>query len=266
MTATTAKKITPAESSETPLPREMMSHVYPIFYELEETHWWYVGRRRIIVSFVKEICAQIAGRRPRILDVGCGTGANLKTLSEFGDAEGVDVSPDAIEFCRERGLRNVKLGAAEELPYESGTFDLVTALDVVEHLDDDVGGLREMRRVLRPGGHALIFVPTFMWLWGVQDVVSNHRRRYTLPELRRALEEAGFEVERATYANIMFLAPVFLIRLLMRITGLKTDTEARINIPVFNPLFARILAAEATFLRFMNFPVGVSGLCVARAK
>ena len=167
------------------------------------------------MSFVKEICARLTDRRPRILDVGCGTGANLKTLSEFGDAEGVDVSPDAIEFCRERGLTNVKLGAAEELPYESGTFDLVTALDVVEHLDDDVGGLREMRRVLRPGGHALIFVPTFMWLWGVQDVVSNHRRRYRLPELRRALEEAGFEVERATYANITFLPPVFLIRLLM---------------------------------------------------
>jgi SAM-dependent methyltransferase len=263
---TAAKQMSPAQKSETALPREMMQHVYPVFYELEETHWWYVGRRRIITSFVKEICAQITGRRPHILDVGCGTGANLKTLSEFGDAEGVDVSQDAIDFCRERGLTNVKLGAAEELPYESGTFDLVTALDVVEHLDDDVGGLREMHRVLRPGGRALIFVPTFMWLWGVQDVVSNHRRRYTLPELRRAMVAAGFEVERMTYANITFLPPVFLIRMLMRITGMKTDTEARINIPIFNPLFARILGAETTFLRFMNFPVGVSGLCVARAK
>ena len=266
MTAKTAEKITPTQVIDAPLPREMMQHVYPVFYELEETHWWYVGRRRIIVSFVKEICAQITDRRPRILDVGCGTGANLKTLSEFGDAQGVDVSQDAIDFCRERGLTNVKLGAAEELPYDDGTFDLVTALDVVEHLDDDVGGLREMRRVLRPGGRALIFVPTFMWLWGVQDVVSNHRRRYTLPELRRAMVDAGFEVERATYANITFLPPVFLIRMLMRITGIKTDTEARINIPVFNPLFARVLGAEAAFLRFMNFPVGVSGLCVARAK
>lgn len=125
------------------LPREMMQHTYPLLYELEESHWWYVGRRRIIASFVKDICAQIIDRQPRILDVGCGTGANLKTLSEFGDAEGVDVSPDALEFCLERGLTNVKLGAAEDLPYESGTFDLVTALDVVEHLDNDVRGLRE---------------------------------------------------------------------------------------------------------------------------
>lgn len=250
---------------EAPLPREMMEHTYPILYELEESHWWYVGRRRIIASFIKEICDQVTDRKPRILDVGCGTGANLKTLSEFGEAEGVDISSDALAFCRERGLE-VKLGAAEELPYADGTFDLVTALDVVEHLDDDVGGLREMRRVLRPGGHALIFVPTFMWLWGVQDEVSHHRRRYTLPELRRAMTAAGFEVERSTYANITFLLPIFVIRVLMRITGMKIDSEARINIPAFNGILARIFGAEATLLRFMNFPIGVSGLCVARAK
>jgi SAM-dependent methyltransferase len=258
--------VTATQTTKTPLPREMMQHVYPVFYELEESHWWYVGRRKIIASFVKQICEQVTDRRPRILDVGCGTGANVKMLSEFGDAEGVDVSEDALQFCRERGLDNVKLGAAEALPYDAGTFDLVTALDVVEHLDDDVAGLREMRRVLRPGGRVLIFVPTFMWLWGLQDEVSHHRRRYTLPELRRAMTEAGFEIERSTYANITFLPPVFLVRMFMRLTGLKTDTEARINIPAFNGIFARILGSEAAFLRFMNFPIGVSGLCVARAK
>lgn len=242
----------------------MMQHTYPILYELEESHWWHIGRRRIIGSFVKEICDQITDHRPRILDVGCGTGGNLKMLSQFGDAEGVDISPDALAFCRERGQK-VKLGAAEGLPYADATFDLVTALDVVEHLDDDVAGLREMRRVLRPGGHVLIFVPTFMWLWGVQDDISHHRRRYVLPRLRRAVTQAGFEIERTTYANITFLAPTFLGRLFMRLTGFRPETEANINIAALNPLFGRILGAEATLLRFMNFPVGVSGLCVARA-
>jgi SAM-dependent methyltransferase len=158
------------------------------------------------------------------------------------------------------------LGPAESLPYDAGTFDLVTALDVVEHLDDDVAGLREMRRVLRPGGRVLLFVPTFMFLWGVQDDVSHHRRRYRLAELRRAVTAAGFEVERTTYANITFLAPTLLGRLFMRVTGIKPDNENRINVAALNPVFARILGAEAAFLRFMNFPVGVSGLCVARAK
>src|SRR5688572_27304326 len=246
------------------LPREMMQHTYPILFELEESHWWHIGRRRIIASFVKDICAQVTDRTPRILDVGCGTGGNLKLLSQFGNAEGVDISADALAFCRERGLE-VKAGAAEDLPYEDATFDLVTALDVVEHLDDDVAGLREMRRVLRPGGRVLIFVPTFMWLWGVQDDISHHRRRYRLSELRRALNEAGFEVERTTYANITFLGPTFLGRLFMQVTGIKPESENHINIAALNPLFARILGAEATFLRFMNFPIGVSGLCVARA-
>jgi len=116
--STKTKDLTPA------LPREMMEHTYPILYEVEESHWWYIGRRRIIRSFVKEICARVTDRPPRILDVGCGTGANLMLLSEFGDAEGVDVSPDALAFCRERGLDKVKLGAGEELPYDAGTFDL----------------------------------------------------------------------------------------------------------------------------------------------
>ena len=246
------------------LPREMMQHTYPILFELEESHWWHIGRRRIIADFVRDICAQVTDRTPRILDVGCGTGANVQMLSQFGDAEGVDISPDALAFCHARGLAKVKLGAAEELPYEDGSFDLVTALDVVEHLDDDVAGLREMRRVLRPGGRVLLFVPTFMWLWGVQDDISHHRRRYRLPELRRAVIEGGFEVERTTYANITFLWPTFLGRLFMRVTGIRPESESHINIVALNPLFARILGSEARFLRFMNFPIGVSGLCVAR--
>ena len=254
------------KSITTPLPREMMEHTYPILYEVEQSHWWYIGRRRIIAGFVEQICRQVTDRRARILDVGCGTGANLLMLSKYGDAEGVDVSEDALSFCRARGLDKVKLGAAEELPYENGTFDLVTAFDVVEHMDDDLAGLKEMRRVLRPGGRALLFVPTFMFLWGLQDDVSHHRRRYRLPELRRVLEQAGFEVERSTYANITFFAPILLMRKLMRLTGITATSENKINVTALNGVLGRLLGAESTVLRYTNLPFGVSGLCVARAK
>ena len=247
-----------------PLPREMMEHTYPILFRVEQSHWWHIGRRKILAGFVEEICSRVTDRRPRILDVGCGTGANLLMLSKYGDAEGVDVSEDALAFCRERGLDKVRLGAGEELPYEDGTFDLVTALDVVEHMDDDLAGLSEMQRVLRPGGRVLIFVPTFMFLWGLQDEVSNHRRRYRLPQLRRILEQAGFEVERTTYANITFFAPIFLIRQLMRLTGIKTSSENNITISSLNGFLGRVFGAESTILRYLNLPFGVSGLCVAR--
>jgi SAM-dependent methyltransferase len=233
-------------------------------FRIEQSHWWYTGRRKILTSFVEDICHRLTDRRPRILDVGCGTGANLLMLSQYGDAEGVDISEDALAFCRERGLEKVKLGAGEELPYDDGTFDLVTALDVVEHMDDDLAGLREMRRVLRPGGRVLLFVPTFMFLWGVQDDVSNHRRRYRLPELQRVLEQAGFEIERMTYANITFFLPILLMRKLMRLTGIKAESENNINVSALNGVLGRLLGAESVVLRHMNIPFGVSGLCVAR--
>jgi len=244
----------------------MKEHTYPIMFRVEQSHWWYTGRRRIIAEFLEEICSHVTDRRPRILDVGCGTGANLLLLSKYGEAEGVDVSEDALAFCRERGLDKVKLGAGEALPYEDGTFDLVTAFDVVEHMDDDLAGLREMRRVLRPGGRVLLFVPTFMFLWGLQDDVSNHRRRYRMPELRRVLEQAGFEIERTTYANITFFLPILLVRKLMQLTGIKTESENTINVSAFNGVLGRLFGAESVILRYINLPFGVSGLCVARVK
>ena len=246
------------------LPKEMQSHHYPILYQVEESHWWYVGRRRIIQCLVEKICAMLNNPHPRILDVGCGTGANLKMLAAHGNAEGVDISPQAVDFCRERGLDSVKLGVIEQLPYESSSFDLVTALDVVEHLDDDVAGLREMKRVLRPDGRLLLFVPAFMFLWGVQDDVSNHRRRYTLPRLLSAVEAAGFSVEWASYANISFFLPVFAVRSVMRWLGLRAATEYGINISLMNGPFSRLFAAERFVFKRGSLPFGVSAVCIAR--
>ena len=242
----------------------MQAHHYPILYEVEESHWWYVGRRQIIHSLVEKIRASLGTPDPRILDVGCGTGANLKMLAAHGRAEGVDISTQAIEFCRERGLDSVKLGAAEQLPYDDGSFDIVTALDVIEHLDDDVAGLREMRRVLCGEGRLLVFVPAFMFLWGVQDEVSNHRRRYTLPSLLRAVEAAGFSVEWASYANISFFVPVLVVRSVMRWLRLRAATEYGINISLLNGPFSSLFAAERFILKSGRLPFGVSAVCIAR--
>jgi len=257
---------------EKPLPREMQQHTYAIMRRVEETHWWFAGRRQIIKSFLERLCHDVdvessgkGGQHPlNILDVGCGTGANLEMLSEFGETEGVDVSSEALSFCRERGLENVKQGEAEALPYEDSSFDLVTGLDVVEHLDDDLAGLKEMRRVLRPGGHALVFVPAFMFLWGVQDDISHHRRRYTLDQLKRIVRQAGLEVERASYVNISFFAPILTGRLLMRALRLRPESENNITIGFLNGVLGKLFGAESLALRYLNFPFGVSIICVAR--
>jgi len=250
------------------LPREMQQHTYAIMRRVEQSHWWFVGRRQIIRSFLVRLFRDLKtsgqGSTANILDVGCGTGANLEMLSEFGAAEGVDVSTEALSFCQARGLQQVKLGAAEALPYDDNSFDLATGLYVVEHLDDDLAGLKEMRRVLRPGGRALLFVPAFMFLWGVQDDISNHRRRYTLEGLKDVVRRAGFEVERATYVNISFFTPILLGRLFMRATGLRPESENNITIGFLNGVLGKLLAAERGPLRYLNFPFGVSIICVAR--
>jgi len=259
----------------TALPQEMQQHTYAIMDEVEGSHWWFVGRRSILESFLKSIESrlQAASREEpakagtqnavRILDIGCGTGANLEMLSQFGEAEGVDVSDDALEFCRQKGL-NAQKGLAERLPFDDGTFDLTTALDVVEHLDDDVAGLREMHRVTKKGGFSLIFVPAYMFLWGVQDDVSNHRIRYTKKQIVERLKAAGYMIERATYANWTFFAPILAGRTLMRVTGVKPESENNVNISALNGVFGKLFGAERFWLKNLNFPFGVSIVIVAR--
>lgn len=242
----------------------MQRHTYAIMDEVEGSHWWFVGRRKILESFLEPIVAKLgAVQRLRILDVGCGTGANVEMLSQYGEAEGVDVSDDALDFCRRKGL-TVQKGLAETLPYDDETFDLTTALDVVEHLDDDIAGLKEMFRATRSGGYSLIFVPAFMWLWGVQDDVSNHRIRYTRRQIADRLVAAGYEIERATYANWTFFAPIFAGRTLMRLTGIKPESENNVNITALNGVFGRLFGGERLWLRNFNFPFGVSIVIVAR--
>lgn len=248
------------------LPQEMQQHTYGIMYKVEGSHWWFAGRRAILESFLRQIVEKLKVAKPQILDVGCGTGANLEMLAQFGEASGVDVSEDALEFCRKRGLNSVKHGLAENLPFEDASFDLVTALDVIEHLDDDVAGLKEMRRVLRKDGYALIFVPAFMFLWGVQDDISNHRIRYTKKQIVERIEQAGFSVERATFANITFFAPILAGRTLMKLTGLKPESENNVNISALNGVLGKLFGAERFWLKNLNFPFGVSIVILAKAK
>lgn len=244
------------------LDKEMQQHTYAIMNRVEDAHWWYVGRRAILESFLARIIRESEIRNPKILDVGCGTGGNLEMLQNFGAAEGVDVSDDALEFCKSKNLK-VHKGLAESLPFADGSFDVVTALDVVEHLDDDLAGLKEIFRVLKRGGKTLIFVPAFMWLWGVQDDVSNHRIRYTKRQIVERLERAGFKVERATYANFTFFAPILAGRTIMKIAGIKPESENNVNISALNGAFGKLFGAEKFLLKNFDFPFGVSIVAVA---
>jgi SAM-dependent methyltransferase len=194
----------------------------------------------------------------------------LTYLASYGKVQGVDFDEEAVGYCHERGLVDVRQGAAETLPFDDSSFDLVTALDVIEHLDDDAVALREMRRVLRPGGQVLVTVPAHRFMWGDQDEVNMHKRRYVAREIRDRLTANGFHVLRVSYMNAFMFAPIAAIRLLRRLqhrvrpgTTQKSDFRFPAPRPV-NFLLALIFGAEAPIIRRVNLPVGVSILALAQ--
>lgn len=194
----------------------------------------------------------------------------LTYLASYGKARGVDIDEEAVGYCHERGLLDVRLGAIEALPFDVGSFDLVTALDVVEHLDDDVAALRELRRVLRPGGHLLMTVPAHRFMWGDQDEVNLHKRRYVAAEVRDRLTTSGFEVRRLSYLNAFLFPPIAAVRLLRRLEHRvwpRTTHKSDFRYPAPRPLnflLAVIFGAEGPIVRRFNIPIGVSILALAR--
>ena len=237
---------------------------------MEDVHWWFVGRRRVLLQVLDRYLGKNGSHERRILDVGCGTGTMLTYLASYGQAQGVDIDEEAVGYCRERGLTDVRLGAAETLPFEDGSFDLVTALDVVEHLDDDAAALREIRRVLRPRGKVLVTVPAHPFLWGDQDEVNQHKRRYVATEVRERLTATGFDVLRLTYINAFMFAPIAAARMLRRLEHrlrprIKAQSDFRYPAPgPLNFLLGWIFGAEAPIVRRVDIPVGVSILALAQ--
>lgn len=166
---------------------------YEFLYNNELDHWWYRVRRELVHSLINRYT--LGSRKIKVLDIGCGTGALIGELGQYGDVHGVDSSSLAVDFCHKRGLNSVVLGKIEHIPFPDNTFDLVIALDVIEHTKDDAVAILEIKRVLKESGQLIIFVPTFMFLWGVTDISSNHYRRYRLPQLKKLLSDAGFTLE-----------------------------------------------------------------------
>jgi len=239
---------------------------YEAMYRVEDTLWWYTGMRRIAQSLLDWRLQPGL----KILDAGCGTGGNLRWLQRYGTVWGVDVANEAMPFCRRRGLTTVSQGSVLHLPYRDSSFDLVTSFDVIYHLGvaDDVAAMRELRRVLRPGGAVLVRVPAIERLRSEHDTAVHTRQRYSLDELRAKVERAGLRIERGTYANMLLFPLAAASRLLARREGGQAGvdqhrSDVRPASPLVNTLFRWTLDAEAALLSRMSFPLGLSALVVA---
>jgi ubiquinone/menaquinone biosynthesis C-methylase UbiE len=205
---------------------------------------------------------------PRILDVGCGTGATMGFLEQYGQVTGIDVSPQAVEYCRQQGRERLCLADGGHLPFSAESFDMVTALDLLEHMEQDSEGLHEFWRVLSRGGCALIVVPAFMFLWSEFDRFSGHQRRYGKAELRAKVEEAGFQIARLSYFNTLLFPVVWGIRLLKNLLGRRWTFKSDLEMPTpgLNGLLAGILSLEGGLIGLHDLPYGVSLVCIAHKK
>jgi SAM-dependent methyltransferase len=246
-------------------PTPMDEAFYRSYFEIEGRHWWFVGRRKLFLRLIEDTFDGPL----EILDFGCGTGAFLEYLDRFGTVRAVEADPSAVAFCHTRGRTEVQLVApGAPLPFADASFDLLTTLDVVEHIDDDVGALREMRRVLRPDGRLLVAVPAYMFLWGKQDEVSHHKRRYTARTLRAALDRAGFAVERTSYFNTLLFPPIAAVRLGRRLLRRPGSAESDFDLgpAALNRVLGAVFGAEAGVVARRGLPFGVSVLALASPR
>jgi len=234
-------------------------------HQAEDRHWWYRGRRTVLDGVIDGLSLPAGAR---ILDAGCGSGRNMVDLARRGSVTGVELSEPSVALARERGVGEVIAGSVLELPFPDGSFELIVSLDVIEHLEDDLGALREFRRATAPGGALLITVPAYQWLWSGHDEINYHHRRYTRRSLQRVAESAGWRQQRTTYFNSLLLPVAILLRGLDRVVAAK-PTESSLDLWVppqpLNWLLERPLALEAALIaRGGRIPAGLSLLAVFR--
>jgi 2-polyprenyl-3-methyl-5-hydroxy-6-metoxy-1,4-benzoquinol methylase len=232
--------------------------------DVDEQHWWYRGRRRIIHAELDRL-ALPAGAQ--VLDAGCGSGRTLEELVRSGEVRGIELDEGAAEVARDRGYGEVLIGRLEELPYDDESFDLITCLDVIEHTPDDRVTLRELRRVCKHGGWLLVTVPAYQALWSAHDEANHHYRRYSRRSLRAAAIETGWRVERMTSFNTLLLAPAAAVRIAQRRrhqNGAETS-DLQIGPEWLNNALETPLRLEARWLsRGRTLSAGMSQMAVLR--
>jgi len=241
----------------------MRKGAYKTTYDNEKSYWWYQARADIVQHvFSRNIFAPDM----EILNLGCGTGLLNERFSEFGPVTGIDYKHEALEFCSRNRFNFLVRADAAALPFRDQSFNACLALDMIEHLPDDKRALNEIKRVLKPGGSVLLTAPAFQWMWSGMDAVGEHIRRYTRPQIKELLAQAGLQAAILSYYNF-FLSPLAFVYKLKEWI-LREEVTEETFLPVIPPALNRILYvifnSEKNWLGRVNFPFGLSIMALAR--
>lgn len=241
----------------------MQKYLYKELYDLEKKHWWFIGKRKIVLSLMRKYLNYDVSNK--ILDAGCGSGLMLNDLKEFGQVYGMDYSEDAIKFSKLVFDGEVKQGyMPENIPYDKNYFNAIIALDVIEHIEEDGLALKDLNAHLAHNGICIITVPAYMSLWSNHDVVHEHKRRYTLSELKEKISSAGFKIEKISYYNSTLFIPIFIVRKIHNLLKMDSGSDAEMPNKFINFILEKLFSFERHILKVFNMPFGVSVIAVVR--
>lgn len=235
-------------------------------FEVEDTHFWYRGMRTISKMLLGKFISRKKGNR--ILDAGCGTGSGIIFLQQYGKVDGFDISKQAVRFCHLRGLKQVITGTIDRIPYKDNTFDIVTCFDVLYHqkVESDIKSMKELYRVLKPGGILLLRIAANNWLFSYHDVAVHTRHRYNSDELRGLLEKTKLQVLTLTYANMFFSPVIVTIRFIEKFLRSKKSNQSDVNKvnPIVNMACYVPFLIESILIKYLSLPFGLSIIGVAK--
>lgn len=240
---------------------------YATTFDLENHNWWFVGTREICLDLL-DAYAPERDAPLRIVDVGCGTGSTLVPLGERGEVVGLDYSPLALQFCRQRTSVPLLRGDGANLPLADGSVDVLSAIGVLEHLEDDATALRDWARALAPDGTLVMLTSAYEWMWSGHDTSNHHTRRYTAGELGRLLVRNGLEPLKISYVNTVLFPPIALVRLFQRLARRDATPDPRKDTaevpPPVNRALLALMRLERRAIAQGRLPFGVSIVASAR--
>ena len=244
----------------------MLPYEYEVMHALELRHWWFRGRRRLLINLLRGVAG--AGSKPlRILDYGCGTGGNTSAYGSFGNVVGIEPDSAAVRLAHQRGGARYCRSSGTDLPFRDGSFDVVLASDVLEHIEHDGKAVSEISRVVRPGGWVILSVPAHGWLFSQHDTALQHFRRYSKRGVRELLDRNRLLVRRLSYWNTALFPVVCIQRLLARRrpTG-PPQSDTVLPRPLLNEALTGVLAVESALASRIPLPWGVSLVAVAERR